>query len=129
MILVDTSVWVRFLANQAPFAAELDRLLLDGGGVGHEYVYGELLLGDRGGRRALLESYAQMTHASPVPHPEVVAFIRARGFHGRGIGWVDAHLLASALVAGGRLWTADRALATIADECGIAYRILDSTSR
>lgn len=53
-VLVDTSVWIRFLSNQAPFAAELDRLLADDAVAGHEFVYGELLVGDRGGRERLL---------------------------------------------------------------------------
>ena len=44
-VLVDTSVWIRFLANKAPFAAELDRLLADDAVAGHEFVYGELLVG------------------------------------------------------------------------------------
>lgn len=121
-VLVDTSVWIRFLANQAPFAAELDRLLADDAVAGHELVYGELLVGDRGGRQKLLSGYEWMEQIPPVPHSEVVAFVRARKIHGRGIGWIDAHLLASALVAGVRLWTADGPLGALADELGIAHR-------
>ena len=49
MVLVDTSVWIRALAGRAPFAAELDRLLNLDEVSGHELVYGELLIGDRGG--------------------------------------------------------------------------------
>ena len=49
------------------------------------------------------------------------AFVRARKLHGRGIGWIDAHLLASTLAAGGRLWTADSHLARLAGELGIGY--------
>jgi predicted nucleic acid-binding protein len=122
-VLVDTSVWIRFLANKAPFAAELDRLLTDDAVAGHEFVYGELLVGDRGGRQKLLSSYERMEQVPAVPHSDVVAFVRARKIHGRGIGWVDAHLLASALVAGVRLWTADGPLVTLAEEVGIAYRV------
>ena len=127
-VLVDTPVWVRFLSNRAPFAAELDRLLADDGVVGHEFVYGELLVGDRGGREKLLSSYGRMDQVPAVPHNEVVAFVRARKFHGRGIGWIDAHLLASALVERVRLWTADGPLRAVADELGIAYHIKDSGS-
>jgi predicted nucleic acid-binding protein len=121
-VLVDTSVWIRFLSNRAPYAAELDRLLADDMVAGHEFVYGELLVGDRGGRHQLLSSYAGMDQLPSVSHGEVVAFITARKLRGRGIGWIDAHLLASALVAGVPLWTADRPLHAIADELGIAYR-------
>lgn len=125
-VLVDTSVWIRFLANKAPFAAELERLLTDDAVAGHEFVYGELLVGDGGGRQKLLSSYERMGQVPAVPHSDVVAFVRARKIHGRGIGWVDAHLLASALVGGVQLWTADGPLGTIADELGIAYRVKGS---
>ncbi len=127
-VLVDTSVWIRFLSNRAPFAAKLDRLLTDDAVVGHEFVYGELLAGDLGGRQTLLSSYERMEQILPVPHSDVVAFVRARKIHGRGIGWIDAHLLASALVAGVPLWTADGPLGAIADELGIAYHTKDSDS-
>jgi predicted nucleic acid-binding protein len=120
-VLVDTSVWIRFLANRAPHAAELEELLSRDEVSGHECVYGELLVGDRGGRKALLSDYDRMDRAPLVSHAEVVAFVRDRKLNGRGIGWIDAHLLASALVAQVTLWTADAALATIATELGISY--------
>jgi predicted nucleic acid-binding protein len=125
-VLVDTSVWIRFLANRVPFAAELDRLLTDDAVAGHEFVYGELLVGNRGSRQKLLTSYERMAQVPAVPHGDVVAFVRAREIHGRGIGWIDAHLLASALVARVKLWTADGPLGTIADELGIGYRVKNS---
>src|SRR5687768_12299009 len=125
-VLVDTSVWIRFLSNLAPFAAELDRLLADDAAAGHEFVYGELLVGDRGGRETLLSSYERMVQVPAVPHSEVVTFVRSRKLHGRGIGWIDAHLLASALVAGVQLWTADRPLGAIAEKLGIAYHVKDA---
>jgi predicted nucleic acid-binding protein len=52
---------------------------------------------------------------------EVVAFVRGRQLHGRGIGWIDAHLLAAALVADVPLWTADERLAGLARELGVYY--------
>jgi predicted nucleic acid-binding protein len=120
-VLVDTSVWIRFLANRAPYAAELHALLGRDEVSGHDLVYGELVIGDRGGRHALLTEYARMDQAPLVPHAEVVEFVRGRNLNGRGIGWIDAHLLASSLVAGLKLWTADSPLATVATELGIAY--------
>jgi predicted nucleic acid-binding protein len=121
-VLVDASVWIPFLANRAPFASELDRLLGLEDVSGHEYVYGELLIGDRGGRVSLLAHYARMDQAPVVPHGEVVEFVRVRRLHGRGIGWIDAHLLASALVGRLTLWTADARLAAIAHELGVAHQ-------
>src|ERR1700728_3695497 len=114
MVLVDTSVWIRSLAGQAPFIAELDRLLGRDEVAGHELIYGELLIGDRGGRRKVLAAYELIDQASSVPHCEVVAFARDRDLHGRGVGWIDVHLLASALVGRLQLWTADESLAAIA---------------
>jgi predicted nucleic acid-binding protein len=120
-VLVDTSVWIRFLANGAPYATRLDRLLSRDEVSGHDFVYGELLIGDKGGRQELLANYARMDQAPLVSHAEVVEFVRSRQLNGRGIGWIDAHLLASALVGRLALWTADSPLATVATELGIAY--------
>ncbi len=121
IVLVDTSVWIHFLSNRAPYAAELDELLSRDEVSGHDFVYGELLLGNTGGRKHLLADYLQMDHAPVVPHADVVAFVRDRRLHARGIGWVDAHLLASALVGRLKLWTGDPRLAAVAQELGIAY--------
>jgi predicted nucleic acid-binding protein len=121
MVLVDTSIWIRFLADRAPFAAELDGLLQRDEVVGHELVFGELLVGDRGGRPRLLSSYELMHQARAVPHQDVVMFVRARKLHGRGAGWIDVHLLASAVVDGHSLWTADPRLAALAEDLGVAY--------
>jgi predicted nucleic acid-binding protein len=120
-VLVDASVWIRFLANRTPYAAELSELLGRDEVSGHQFVYGELLIGDKGGRKALLSNYDRMDRVPLVSHTEVAAFVRDRKLNGRGIGWIDAHLLASALVAQVQLWTADSPLATIATELGIAY--------
>ena len=121
MVLVDTSVWIRFLAGRSPYAAELDRLLGLDEVMGHELVYGELLIGDRGGRRKLLAAYERMRQAAMVPHREVVAFVRDRDLHGRGVGWIDTHLLASAIVGRLQLWTADPRFSAVANQFGVAY--------
>ena len=121
IVLVDTSVWIRFLSNRAPYAAELDALLSRDEVSGHEFVYGELLIGDKGGRKQLLANYAQMHQAPAVPHRDVVEFVRDRRVHGRGIGWIDAHLLASALIGRLKLWTTDPHLVLISRELGVGY--------
>jgi predicted nucleic acid-binding protein len=121
IVLVDTSVWIRFLANRAPFGAQLDRLLHRDEVSGHELVHGELLIGDRGGRKEMLALYEQMHQAPALAHGDVVDFVRDRRLHGRGIGWVDAHLLGSALVGRLKLWTADSRLDAVARELRVAY--------
>jgi hypothetical protein len=123
MILIDTSVWIRAFIGREPFLSRLDSLMDREEVVGHELVYGELLIGDRGGRKKFLDDYALMHQARPAPHQEVVTFVRERKLHGRGVGWIDVHLLAAALAGGHQLWSADPRLASLAEELGAAYRI------
>lgn len=122
MVLADTSIWIRFIANREPYAEELNRLLSLDEVIGHQFVYGELLIGDRGGRAKLLVDYERIDHAKVVPHREVVAFVLNRRLHGLGVGWIDIHLLASAIVEGISLWTADPRLSALAEQLGVAYR-------
>jgi predicted nucleic acid-binding protein len=117
-VLVDTSVWIRFLTGRPPFAAQLDGLLEREEVLAHALVYGELLIGDSGRgaqRKALLSSYTKLPHAPNVTHDEIVDFVVARELRGQGIGWIDAQLIASALVAKAAFWTADENLRRIAD--------------
>jgi predicted nucleic acid-binding protein len=122
MVLVDTSVWIRFLANRAPYAGELERLLSLDAVATHDLVFGELLIGDRGsGRGEFLDAYRRLPPARVVPHTEVVEFVRARNLRGRGAGWIDIHLLASALIDRFQLWTVDSRIAALANELGVGY--------
>ncbi len=122
MVLVDTSIWIRFLAGRMPYAEELDRLLERDEAAGHDLVSGELLIGDPGGRSEFLKLYDVIHRVPAVAHSEVTAFVRLHKLYGRGIGWIDAHLLASALIADTSLWTADEHLARVAAELGIVYQ-------
>jgi len=123
MVLIDTSVWIRFLMGREPFLRELKRLLSAGEVAGHDLVYGELLIGDLGGRKKLLENYDKLFQASIVSHRDVVAFVEMRYLHGRGVGWIDVSLLASAIVSGLKLWAADPRLSAMANEFGVDYRV------
>jgi predicted nucleic acid-binding protein len=122
MVLVDTSVWIRYFFDQEPYASEIDRMLDLEAIAGHELVYGELLIGDRGGRKKFLGVYERMYQASTVPHHKVVALVRDRNLHGRGVGWIDVHLLACALAERLQVWTADQHFAAIAKDLGVAYK-------
>jgi hypothetical protein len=62
-----------------------------------------------------------MHQAATIPHEEVVEFVRARRLNGRGVGWVDINLLASAVVGGFEVWTADPRFAALASELRLAY--------
>ena len=79
-------------------------------------------MGDTGGRRELLDAYERIRPASTVPHWQVVEFVQAHDLQGRGVGWIDIHLLAAALVGQLQLWTADPRFAAMATELGVAYQ-------
>jgi hypothetical protein len=121
VVLVDTSVWIRFLAGREPYAAALDRLLANDEVMAHDLVEGELLIGDGGARTKLLTAYAEIHRAPTLAHDEVVELVKVRRLQRRGIGWIDAHLLGSTLVQRCRLWTADVDLAAAARELRVAY--------
>lgn len=122
MVLVDTSVWIRSLAGEGPYLEGLGALLDLDEAASHDLVYGELLVGDRGGRQKLLSAYERLQHCVTVRHGEVVAFVRAHRLHGRGVGWVDIHLLASTLAGRMLIWTADAALVKLAHEFHVDYQ-------
>ncbi len=121
MVLVDTSVWIRFLLHREPYLSGLDALLQADDVVGHDLVFAELLMGDKGGRLPLLLRYEQLRRTRSIPHEHVLALVRNRRLNGRGVGWIDVQLLASAISGGHRLWTADPRFAEVAQEVGVAY--------
>jgi predicted nucleic acid-binding protein len=118
--VVDTSIWVRFLAGMEPYAIGLNRLPIVDEVLGRDLIYCELTIGDRGGRPKLLAAYAATQRVAQGPHTDVVELVEHRMPHGWH-RWIDAHLLASALVATTQLWTADEALASTADSLGLAH--------
>ena len=118
MILVDTSVWVDHLrAADARLGARLEAGLV----LTHPFVIGEIALGNLRQRQAVLAALGSLTMTLVATDAEVLHFIEQAGLARRGIGYVDAHLLAAARLTGGtRLWTRDRRLHAVAAECGLA---------
>lgn len=115
MTLVDTSVWVDHLRNGS---ARL-RVLLDAGEVlVHPFVVGELACGNLANRREVLELLDALPRVVEAAHAEALQLLDHQRLHGRGLGWVDVHLLASALLTRARLWTLDARLARAAQRCG-----------
>jgi hypothetical protein len=118
MILVDTSVWIDHLRTGEPRLVELleeDRVL------GHPWVIGELALGHLSNRREILALLTNLPAAQLASPGEVTALIEARRLYEYGIGYVDAHLLASsALTPGAALWTRDKRLTTAATHLNLA---------
>lgn len=121
MILVDTSVWINHLRTTD------DRLtaLLDPGQIlGHPFVTGEIALGDLRHRVLELRMLRRLPQAAVASDQEVLNLIERRALFGRGIGYVDAHLLAAVrLTSEARLWTADRRLQSVAAELGLAINL------
>ena len=121
MILVDTSVWEDFVRHGDPLLAQLlaeDRVYM------HPYVIGELALGSLRQREIVLSDLHKIPNAKVADHAEVLRMIEERSLHGRGIGYVDVHLLASArLTPGTQLWSRDRRLNAAAEALGVAARL------
>ena len=124
MILVDTSVWVDHLrSGDAQLADLLERAQV----VMHPFVVGEMACGSLGDRSSILELLQDLPSARVAENEEVLAFIEHRALHGKGIGYVDVHLLASvALTDGTKLWTRDKRLRDAAEAMGCAFQ--DSTA-
>ncbi len=119
MILVDTSVWIDHLRSgeqRLSEALEGERVLM------HPFVLGELACGNLGDRSRVLRLFAELPYAPTATDPEALEFIERRALMGRGIGYLDVHLLASTALHGdARLWTRDRRLSEVAEEIELAF--------
>jgi predicted nucleic acid-binding protein len=113
-VLVDTSVWRRFFAGSPRFKGLNDLLDEDGRVLMHPFIFGELVTGGLSSREEVL--FSRLPPAKHVADEEVLAMVKRRGLTRRGMGWVDAHLLASALASSAVLWSADKDLASAARE-------------
>ena len=107
MILVDTSVWI---AHFREAGSKLAHLLSEGLVMVHPFVVGELACGNLKNRDRILSDLQALPPAVPATHEEALRLVRDRKLWGTGIGWIDAHLLASALLSGAELWTLDEKL-------------------
>ena len=118
MILVDTSIWIdHFRTADQGLADLLDERAL----LAHAFVIGELALGQLAERRMVLEFLQDIPLAITASENEVLYFIEKHRLAGQGIGYVDAHILASAqLTAGTRLWTRDKRLSAVAEQMGLS---------
>lgn len=119
-VLVDTSVWVDHLRTGSP---RLAALLEQSGVLVHPWVLGELTLGGVTRNPEVATLLDGLPRAPLVSESELLGFIRARSLHGRGVGYVDAQLLAStALLPGSTLWSVDKGLRAAATSHGLAHQ-------
>lgn len=107
MILVDTSVWVEHLRSGT---IGLDALLIDGHVVCHPFIIGELACGNIKNRAEILSLLQDLPMASIADDIEVIQFIEDHKLMGKGLGYIDIHLLMSALLTRIPLWTIDKHL-------------------
>jgi len=115
-VLVDTSVWIDHLRKKN---ATLVQLLETMQVSTHPFVIGELACGSLANRDQFLTLLAAMPQVPPASHDEVLGFIVAHRLMGRGLGWIDMHLLASASLAKLPLWTVDKRLSAVTRELGL----------
>ena len=120
MVLVDSSIWI---AHFRSAQAELADLLAGGLVFMHPFVCGELACGNLKDRVALLSDLSALPQAHRASDTEVMHLIDVRRLWGKGLGWIDAHLLASALVSGCRFWTLDKKLESAAFDLALSYQI------
>ena len=119
MVLVDTSVWVHHLRQGE---SNLERLLNDGEVMCHPFVIGELACGSIRNRTEILSLLQILPLAMEATHEEVLQFIERNHLMGKGLGYIDVHLCASAILTGVPMWTYDRRLNETNEGLGIGYR-------
>lgn len=117
MILVDTSIWIDHLRHGN---SRLQALLEAGQVITHPFIIGELALGNLRQRSTVLSSLQDLSQVVCANDKEVLSFIEYHSLAGIGIGYVDAHLLASARLVAAPLWTSDRRLHEAATRLGVA---------
>lgn len=118
MILVDTSIWIDHLRRGSPALAAL---LENEAVCTHDFVIGELACGNLRNRAELLGLLQSLPRLSAATEDETLFFIEQQHLMGRGIGYIDAHLLAAAVIRNIPIWTKDKRLMAIAEEKTWAY--------
>ena len=121
MVLVDTSIWVSHLREGNDRLADL---LNEGVVWCHPFVIGEFACGNLTNRIEILSLLHDLPPAEVASHEEILTFIENNHLMGKGLAYVDVHLLGSAVISDISLWTADRRLAETATVLGVCYRML-----
>ena len=120
LILVDTSVWIKHLRQ---IDKKLVRLLEQGLVACHPFIIGELACGGIKNRYEIINLLNDLPSTDILDHYDVMEFIEYRKIMNKGVGYVDVHLLGSALVSGTPLWTFDKALRKIANQLSIEFEL------
>jgi len=118
MVLVDTSVWVSHLRHGNE---DLQELLHDGEVVCHPFIVGELACGNLKNRQEILTYLQSLPMTILAEDEEVLKFIENNQLMGKGLGYIDVHLVASAVLTNVLLWTLDKTLDKFTEKIGITY--------
>ena len=121
MILVDTSIWIDHLRKNDQ---HLQFLLLEGEVVCHSLIIGELVCGNLKNRKEIISLLQSLPMSPQIEFDEYLYFIEIHKLYGKGIGFVDINLLASAKLAQTYLWTLDKRLKSAAIDLEINYKKL-----
>ena len=119
MVIVDTSIWVTHLRKGS---RQLEKLLKDAEVMCHPFIIGELACGNLKNRNEIISLLQSLPMVPMIEFDEFLFFIDRNHLIGKGIGFVDVHLLASAQLAGMPLWTADKKLKSAADQLKLAFK-------
>ena len=119
MIIVDTSIWVNHLRQGS---RQLEKLLLDAEVMCHPLIIGELACGNLKNRNEIISLLQSLPMAPTIEFDEFLFFIDRNHLMGKGLGFVDVHLLASAQLTGVPLWTADKRLKSAADQLELTFK-------
>jgi len=119
MVLVDTSIWVAHLRQGN---RRLEKLLMDAQVLCHPFVIGELACGNLKNRNEIISLLQSLPMAPTIEFDEFLFFIDQNHLMGKGVGFVDVHLLASSQLAEAPLWTTDKKLKSSADQLELAFQ-------
>ncbi len=118
MVLVDTSVWISHLRDGN---SRLQKLLEDCRVVTHPFIIGELACGNISNRAEIISLMKSLPLLDVIEHEELLLFIEHNQVMGKGLGFVDVHLVVSAMLAGIPLWTQDKKLRQVCSRLNIDF--------
>jgi predicted nucleic acid-binding protein len=124
MVLVDTSVWINYLRQGEP---GLQKLLKDGQVASHPFIIGELACGNIVNREEIISLLSSLPLLDVVEHDELLQFIKHNYLMGAGLGFVDVHLMASAVLSGIPIWTQDKKLKQVCLRFGIKFTLPENS--
>jgi predicted nucleic acid-binding protein len=119
MVLVDTSIWVTHFRQGS---RQLEKLLMDAEVMCHPFIIGELACGNLKNRNEIISLLQSLPLAPTIEFDEFLFFVDRNHLMGKGIGFVDVQLLASAQLTGVPLWTADKRLKSAADQLEMTFK-------